>query len=38
MTCFTNIASCDRIIYTVVSALNKRWEERLLSRDFTQKT
>jgi putative transposase len=36
MTCFTNLASCDRIVFAVASATNKRWEGRLLWRDFTQ--
>jgi len=37
MTCFANKASCDRIIFAVFDAFNKRWETRPL-RDFTQKT
>lgn len=36
MSCFTNIASCDRIVFAVASATNKRWEGRLLWREFTQ--
>ena len=28
MSCFTNDASCERIIYAVVSHLNQTWEER----------
>jgi len=36
MTCFTNDASCERIIYAVVSHLNKSWEGHLLP-EFTQK-
>ncbi len=35
MTCFTNDASCERIIYAVVSHLNKYWEGRPLQQ-FTQ--
>ena len=35
MTCFTNDASCERIIYAVVSHLNRNWEGRLLQQ-FTQ--
>jgi transposase-like protein len=35
MTCFTNDASCERIIYAVVSHLNKNWEGRPL-KQFTQ--
>ncbi len=38
MTCFTNLASCDRITYAVIHALNERWEGRPRSREFTQKT
>jgi len=36
MSCFTNLASCDRIMYAVVYGLNKRWEMRSRSRAFTQ--
>lgn len=36
MSCFTNIASCERIVFAVASATNKRWEGRLLWREFTQ--
>ncbi len=36
MTCFTNAASCDRIVFAVASATNKRWEGRRLWQDFTQ--
>jgi len=35
MTCFTNDASCERIIYAVVSHLNRNWEGRPLQQ-FTQ--
>ena len=35
MSCFTNAASCERIIYAVVSHLNKSWEGSLLL-EFTQ--
>ena len=31
MTSFTNAASCDRIVYGVISRLNRRWELRPLS-------
>jgi len=34
MTCFTNDASCERIIYAVTSHLNKSWEGRPL-KQFT---
>ena len=37
MTCFQNSASVDRIIYGVISYLNKKWEEHPLS-EFTQNT
>lgn len=30
MSCFTNRASCERVIYAVVSHLNKSWEGHLL--------
>lgn len=36
ITCFTNTASCERIVFAVASATNKRWEDRLLTRDSTQ--
>jgi transposase-like protein len=36
MTCFTNTASCERIVFAIASATNKRWEGRPLWRDFTQ--
>lgn len=36
MSCFTNDASCERIIYAVVSHLNRSWEGHLLP-EFTQK-
>jgi putative transposase len=36
MTCFTNDASCERIIYAVISHLNGRWEGRPLP-EFTHK-
>jgi putative transposase len=35
MSCFTNDASCERIIYAVVCHLNKSWEGRPL-KQFTQ--
>jgi putative transposase len=35
MSCFTNAASCDRIIYAVFSRFNRHWEERPLAA-FTQ--
>lgn len=35
MTCFTNTASVDRIIYGVISHLNHNWKERPLT-EFTQ--
>jgi transposase-like protein len=37
MTCFTNPASCDRIIYAVVTHLNTEWELHPL-KEFTQKS
>jgi transposase-like protein len=37
MSCFTNEASCDRIIYAVIHHLNAQWERRPLGQ-FTQKT
>ena len=33
--CFSNIASCDRIIYAIFTHLNNNWKERRL-KDFTQ--
>jgi putative transposase len=35
MTCFTNVASCERIIYAIVYALNVRQARRALSREST---
>ena len=35
--CFTNAASCDRIIYAVFHRLNTGWQDRPL-REFTQFT
>ena len=35
--CFTNAASCDRIIYAVFHRLNTQWQDRPL-REFTQFT
>ena len=37
MICFTNAASCDRIIYAVIHHLNTRWGRHPL-REFTQKS
>lgn len=37
MSCFTNAASCDRIIYAVLARFNRRWEDRPLAR-FTQQS
>ncbi len=37
MTCFTNAASCDRIVYAVITHLNTEWELRPL-KGFTQKS
>ena len=37
MSCFTNAASCDRIIYAVIHHLNTRWGRHPL-REFTQKS
>jgi putative transposase len=37
MTCFTNLASCDRIIYAVVHAFNLKQAGRPLSWETTQK-
>jgi len=36
MTCFANKASCDRIIFAVFDAMNRRWDSRPI-RNFTQK-
>lgn len=36
MTCFTNTASCDRITFAILQAMNKRWEGRFLWRESTQ--
>jgi transposase-like protein len=36
MSCFTNLASCDRITYAVISGLNNRWGMRSRSTAFTQ--
>lgn len=36
MTCFTNTASCDRIIYAVMHYLNGQWQGRPLRRESTQ--
>jgi transposase-like protein len=33
--CFSNIASCDRIIYAIFTHINNNWKERTL-KDFTQ--
>jgi putative transposase len=38
MTCFTNLASCDRITYAVIHALNMRRVGRLLSWQSTHKS
>ncbi len=38
MTCFTNLASCDRIMYAVVHAFNLRQAGRPLSWESTQTT
>jgi len=37
MSCFTNEASCDRIIYAVIHHLNTKWGRRALGQ-FTQKS
>ena len=37
MTCFTNGASCDRIVYAVITHLNAQWERHPL-KEFTQKS
>jgi transposase-like protein len=34
--CFTNPASCDRIVLGVISHLNRSWEKKPL-KEFTQK-
>ncbi len=31
MSCFTNEASCDRIIYAVIPHLNAQWERHPLA-------
>lgn len=36
MTCFTNLASCDRIIYAVLYHLNTQWAGRPLWNESTQ--
>jgi len=36
MTCFANKASCDRVIFAVFAAFNKRWDSHPI-RHFTQK-
>jgi len=36
MTCFTNDASCDRIIYAVMHHLNSQWQGRPLWKQSTQ--
>ncbi|MGH2403845.1 MAG: IS256 family transposase [bacterium] len=36
MTCFTNDASCDRIIYAVMHSLNSQWQGRPLWKESTQ--
>jgi len=38
MTCFTNVASCERIVYAIFQATNRRQARRSPSREFTQKT
>jgi len=35
MSSFTNPASCDRIVFGVISHLNRSWERKPL-REFTQ--
>ncbi|HWU36095.1 MAG TPA: IS256 family transposase [Candidatus Acidoferrum sp.] len=37
MSCFTNPASCDRIVYAVITHLNAQWELHPL-KEFTQKS
>lgn len=34
-TCFTNLKSCERIIYAIFTYLNNKWKERPI-KDFTQ--
>ena len=36
MTCFTNLASCDRITYAVIHYVNGQWQGRSLWRKSTQ--
>jgi transposase-like protein len=36
MTCFTNLASCDRIVFAIGYAVNERWKGRSLWRESTQ--
>jgi hypothetical protein len=36
MTCFTNAASCHRIVYAVITHLNAQWEGHPL-KEFTHK-
>jgi len=36
MTCFSNLASCDRITYAVMHHLNSQWERRPLWQESTQ--
>jgi putative transposase len=38
MTCFTNLASCDRIVYAVMHHLNTQWQGRPLPVESTQKS
>ena len=38
MTCFTNNASCERIIFAIFHALNQRQARRPFSPEFTQKS
>ena len=38
MTCFTNTASCERIIFAIIRALNDRYAYRHGSCETTQKT
>jgi transposase-like protein len=37
MSSFTNPASCDRIVFGVITHLNRSWERKPL-KEFTQKT
>ncbi len=37
MTCFTNAASCDRIVYAVITHLNAQWERHPL-KEFRPKS